>query len=239
MRHYAARWQAWVFKMEDHLNRMGYTDREEERILEVLGRGLLREFPNPSRRGCPPSDVLKRIASHDMPLSEAEKCLDHLGSCSPCYRDYLDLQAANRNRRRWALLAVAAGILLAILVMSRTLTSKHNELPSARTAVLDLSNRSVTRGVEQESPEAPLEMSRYASRWDIQLPLGSPDGPYEVRLTTVQGEQILAAGGIATINGGTTLLRIEVGLSKVGSGQYVLQIRRPTLGWNSYSLVVH
>ena len=225
--------------MEDHLNRMGYTDREEKSILEVLGRGLLREFPNPSRAGCPPSDVLKRIANHDMPLSEAEIWLDHLGSCSPCYRDYLDLQAANRNRRQWAVFAVAAGILLAILVMGRTLTSKHNELPSARTAVLDLSNRSVTRGVEEGSPEAPIEVSRYASRLDIQLPLGSPDGPYEVRLTTVQGEQILAASGIATINEGTTLLRIEVGLSQAGSGPYVLQIRRPTLGWNSYSLIVH
>ena len=170
------------------MNRMGYTDQEEERILEVLGRGLLREFPNPSRAGCPPSDVLKRIASHEMPLSEAEKWLDHLGSCSPCYRDYLDLQAANRKRRQWAFFGVAAGILLAILVMGRTLISKHNELPSARNAVLDLSNRSITRGVEQGSPEAPLEVSRYASRWDIQLPLGSPDGPYEVRLTTVQGE---------------------------------------------------
>jgi hypothetical protein len=225
--------------MEDHLNRMGYTDREEERILEVLGRGLLREFPNPSRTGCPPSGVLKRIASHDTPLCDAEKWLDHLGSCSPCYRDYLDLQAANRNRRQWVLFAAAAGILLAILVMGRTLISKHNELPSARTAVLDLSNRSFTRGVEQESPEAPLEVSRYASHWEIQLPLGSPDGPYEVRLTTVQGEQIFAASGVATITEGTTLLRIEVGLSQAGPGPYVLQIRRPKLVWTSYSLVVH
>ena len=84
-----------------------------------------------------------------------------------------------------------------------------------------------------------MEVSRYASRWDIQLPLGSPDGPYEVRLTTVQGEQIFAAGGVATITGGATLLRIEVGLSQVGPGPYVLEIRRPTLGWNSYSLIVH
>ena len=45
-------------QMEDHLNTMGYSDREEARILEVFSRGLLSEFPNPDRRGCPPSKEL-------------------------------------------------------------------------------------------------------------------------------------------------------------------------------------
>jgi hypothetical protein len=95
--------------MEDHLNTMGNWDREEARILAVFSRGLLREFPNPARQGCPLSDVLKRIASHEMPLSEAEERLDHLGSCSPCYRDYLYLQAANRKRLQWACLRSRQG----------------------------------------------------------------------------------------------------------------------------------
>ena len=67
---------------------VGYTTREGERILDALGRGLLWEFPNPSRTGCPPAEVLRSIASHNMPLTEAEKWLDHLCSCSPCYRDF-------------------------------------------------------------------------------------------------------------------------------------------------------
>jgi len=113
---------------------------------------------------------------------------------------------------------------------------KHNELPPADTAVLDLRNRSVTRGVEQTPAEAPLEVSRYVSHWDIQLPLGSPDGSYEVRLTTVQGEQIFAASGVAAITGGLTLLRVKVSLSSASPGLYVLQVRRPTLVLNSYSI---
>lgn len=225
--------------MEDQLNAMGYSDREEERILEALGGGLLREFPNPDRKGCPPSDVLKRIASHEMPLSEAEKWLDHLGSCSPCYRDYLDLRAASRKRLQGALFAAAAGILLSILVAGRTIFPKHNELlPAQTTAVLDLTNRSVARGLEQGPTEAPLEVSRYASQWDIQLPLGSSDGPYEVRVTTAKGKQIFAVKGVATIAGGITVLRVEAKLSSASPGLYVLQLREPTLAWNSYSLVV-
>jgi hypothetical protein len=82
--------------------------------------------------------------------------------------------------------------------------------------VLDLRNRSITRGAEQAKAEAPLPVNRYASHWDIQLPLGSPDGPYEVRLTTAKGGQVFAATGLATITGGITLLSVEVRLSSVG-----------------------
>lgn len=225
--------------MEDHLNTMGYSEREEARILEVFSRGLLREFPNPDRQGCPPSEVLKRIAGHEMPLSESEKWLDHLGSCSPCYRDFLDLQAAHRKRLHWALFAVAAGILLSILVVGRILFPRHHELPPApATAVLDLRNRSVTRGAEQSPAESPLEVSRYASQWDIQLPLGSEDGPYELRLTTERGEQVFATQGVATISGGITLLRVEASLSSTSPGQYLLQLREPTSVWNSYPVAV-
>jgi len=49
---------------------------EEQKLLDALGRGLLKEFPNPERSGCPGADVLKRIASRTMPLNEAEKWLD-------------------------------------------------------------------------------------------------------------------------------------------------------------------
>ncbi len=76
---------------------MGYSDSKEERILEVLGRGLLEEFPNPTRSGCPPTEVLKSIASHEMPLPEAEKWLDHLTTCSPCYRDFCQFRIAYRS----------------------------------------------------------------------------------------------------------------------------------------------
>jgi len=76
---------------------MGYSESDEERILKVLGRGLREEFPNPTLSGCPPSDVLKRIAGHEMPLSEAENWLDHLTSCSPSYLDFCQYQVAYRS----------------------------------------------------------------------------------------------------------------------------------------------
>jgi hypothetical protein len=80
--------------MEAILKAMGYFESDEERFLKVLGRGLLQEFPNPTRTGCPSAEVLKRIASHQLPLFEADKWLDHLTSCSPCYKDFCQFQVA-------------------------------------------------------------------------------------------------------------------------------------------------
>jgi hypothetical protein len=63
----------------ESMNAKGYSAREEQRLLDALGCGLLKEFPNPERSGCPGADILKRIAARTMPLNEAEKWPDHLG----------------------------------------------------------------------------------------------------------------------------------------------------------------
>src|SRR5713226_4572998 len=130
---------------EANLNGKGYSAQDERRILDALGRGLLKEFPNPERMGCPGPDTLKRIASRKMPLTEAEKWLDHLGSCSPCYRDFSQFRKAQELRRNRTLLAVAASILIAAGIAGWVLLQKHNEALVAQTAVLALRNRSVAR----------------------------------------------------------------------------------------------
>src|ERR1700687_1988045 len=98
---------------EATLNAKGYSVADERRILDVLARGLTKEFPNPERIGCPDADVLKKIASRKMPLSEAEKWLDHLGSCSPCYGDYSQVREGYEVRRKRTILAMAASVLIA------------------------------------------------------------------------------------------------------------------------------
>ena len=171
--------------MEVDLDAKGYSARDEKRILDVLGRGLLKEFPNPSRTGCPGPAVLKRIASHQMPLSEAEKWLDHLGSCSPCYGDFLGFQASYRRRRVQTVFAMVAGILIVASFVAWAVVRQQKQQPLvARTAVVDLRNRSVPRGAEANPNELPLEVSREARHLKVYLPLGSPEGPYEVRIAT-------------------------------------------------------
>lgn len=93
-----------------------YAAGEEKRILDILGRALLRDFPNPERIGCLDPALLKGIASHKVPLDQADRWLDHLTSCSPCYRDFVEFHEGFRRRRLLILVAVVASVLLAVAV---------------------------------------------------------------------------------------------------------------------------
>ena len=213
--------------------------RDEKHILDALGRGLLKEFPNPERTGCPGSDVLKKIASREMPLPQADKWLDHLGSCSPCYRDFLQFQAANRARRKQIQLAIAASFLIVASLVGWVVVRQQKQQPLvAQTAVLDLRNRSVPRGTEVNPDEPPLEVSREVRHLNVYLPFGSPEGPYEMRITRTAGSAILTTGGVASLKDGVTSIEAAVDLSSASSGRYVLQIRKPDSEWNSYPLLL-
>ena len=225
-------------RKEADLNGKTYSRSDERRILDVLGRGLLKDFPNPERIGCPGADVLKKIASHNMPLSEAQKWLDHLGSCSPCYADFKRFGEAFERQRRQRWLAAAAGILLAVGVLGWALLHKRNESFVAKTAVMDLRDRSVARGGEPNPGEQPLELSRAVKHLNVYLPLGSADGPYELRIARTTGSAIFTTNGVASLKDGVTLIEAAVDLSSASSGRYVLQIRRPNSEWNSYPLLL-
>ena len=212
--------------------------KDEKRVLDALGSGLLREFPNPERVGCPPSEVLKDMASHRVPLAEAENWLDHLGSCSPCYRDFSQFQKSYQLRRKRTLLAIAASILVCASIGGWALVRWHNRNEIAQVAVLDLRNWSVTRSVEPNPGVKPLEVNREASRLSILLPLGSSEGEYDVRIAKQSGELLMAATGVAKLGNGVTALQVAVNLSSVSPGSYVLQIRKADLEWNSYPLVL-
>ena len=221
---------------ENRLNAKGYSTRDERRLLDALGRGLLKDFPNPERSGCPGSEVLKRIASRTMPLDEAGKWLDHLGSCSPCYGDFSEFRKLHELRQKRNLLAIAASILVVGGIAGWVLLQRHNEPLVAQTVVLDLRNRSVARDTEPIPTEPPLEIPRNASHLDIYLPLGSSDGAYELRISTPKGTILFSGKGVAKVEQGATRLQIEVNILSAGHDLYVLQLQKAGSGWASYPL---
>jgi len=220
------------------LNAKGYSARDERRLLDALGRGLLEEFPNPDRSGCPDVDVLKRIASRTMPLNEADRWLDHLGSCSPCYSDFSEFRRAYESRRKRTLLAIAASILVAACIGGWSLLQRHNEGLVAQTALLDLRKRSLPRGTERNPPEPPLVLNRAARHWNVYLPLGSAEGTYEIRIVTDSGGLLLTATGEAKLVSGIASLPVDVNLGSKNLGRYNLEIRKNTGEWNSFPLVL-
>ena len=86
-------------------------------MLDALGRVLSKDFPNPDRVGCPNRDVLKGLASRKLSLAEAEPWMDHLGKCSPCFRDYTDLRRVEKRRRKLTYLGIAAVIVVACVAL--------------------------------------------------------------------------------------------------------------------------
>ena len=205
-------------------------------MLGVLGRGLQDEFPNPERIGCPGREIVAAIAAHKMPLSQAESYLDHLTSCSPCYRDFLQLQREHRQRRTRMIFAVAASVLIVAAIATWAAIRGHDNVQVAQSVVVDLRNHSMARGTEPLPSEPPLEISRSVSHLDIYLPLGSSDGPYDFRISTTRGEVLRTGSGFAKVQEGITALPVDVNLSSVSPDLYILQIRKVGSEWNSYSL---
>ena len=207
----------------------------EQRVLDVLERGLSREFPNPDRIGCPGSAVLRGIAFHKLRLSEVHQWMDHLSACSPCYQEFTQLrkQAVTQPRRLPVWLGAAAIVILTVTGWLSVRT--HYAVQGPETAVLDLRGISVTRGESSPQTNLPtLEVQRSAKHLVLDLPIGSAEGSYELELQSESGTQFLNATGTAQFNDGVAVLRVDVQFRDVSPGIYVLGLRQPGLEWVRY-----
>jgi hypothetical protein len=200
--------------------------------LDLLARGLSREFPNPQRVGCPGPAVLRSIALHKLPLSEADPWLDHLASCSPCFQEFAEIRkhTASQRKRTQMWLAAAAIVLLAVggwlWVRSR---------PSGQTAaavVLDLRGRAAARGDSTpQTSQPPLDVPRKARTLNLELPIGSNEGAYDVALLNPTGVELFRTSATAKLEDHIVVLSADVDLAGVPPGSYYLGVRQPGLEW--------
>jgi len=205
--------------------------------LDLLARGLSREFPNPRRVGCPGPAVIRSIALHRLPLSGADHWLDHLGSCSPCFQEFAEIrkQTARLRKRTQIWLAAAAVVLLAVGgwlgVRSR---------PSGQTvavAVLDLRGRTAVRGESRSDPGQPaLQILRSVRILNLQLPIGSNEGVYEVGLFSSTGAELLRTSATAKLEERVVVLRVGVDLVGLPQGKYSLGLRGSGPAWTRFPI---
>ena len=77
-----------------------------------------RAHPNPTREGCPPAELLMRLARRELPIDDP--AYDHFAKCSPCYVELRTIQQADADtnaasiKRRRQLFAAAAVLVLAV-----------------------------------------------------------------------------------------------------------------------------
>jgi hypothetical protein len=223
--------------------------REEERRFLELGRQVfLNDFPNPERKGCPGSGVLKLIAAGK--VADDDRWIDHCASCSPCYRELGEFRGAFARRRRVRVLSATAILIAAVcvgtwIVMNRGAKSHAGGIAENRTPagalekqVLDLRTRSSARS-DQAGPaqgQKPLELRRARTSLLIYLPMGSLPGKYDLEIAGGGNHYALGAKGIARIENGNTVLRVQLDLRKLTPGHCSLGIRQPPWDWRYYPL---
>lgn len=246
-------------------------DDEDRQFSQLLNRELAEGFPNPDRTGCPDSEFLQRVARHQVPISEVDPWIEHLGSCSECFGDFNRLKVASGVRRRWPVIlyAVAACVLLAsagmlwrqlrrgreettpVAVNSTTKPvvvasdgSRRQDAPNAGSDTkpfevsLNLA-RSNTRGEKSTNLSEMIRVPARLLRCRMTLPLGSSDGLYYVRVQRADLRGVpRTAQGNANISDGDVRLEVELDLSNVAAGGYLLSYRHDGESWHNVPFVI-
>src|ERR1700693_796550 len=211
---------------------------EEKRILDLLGRGLSRDFPNPQRVGCPDSAVLRGIALHKVPLSEADRWLDHFSSCSPCFQEFTQFRKQAVDRRRTQIWLAAAAVLI-FAVAGWFWVRSRPQVQTAVVVVLDLRGRTTVRGENPpETSQPPLEVPRNAKSLNLELPIGSNEGAYDVALLNPSGAELFRTSATAKLEDHIVVLKADINLAGIPPGSYSLSLRQPGLEWMRFPIRV-
>jgi hypothetical protein len=243
---------------------------EDRQFSQLLNRELAEGFPNPDRAGCPDTEFLQRVARHQVPISEIDPWIDHLGSCSECFGEFNRLKAASGARRRRVILyAATACIVLASVGFLWRYLGRGPGMPTpvagvaARNPPVVTGDQSARQDVastaaERKPFEVMLNLTRSATRGEkslddsqmirvparllecrMTLPFGSSDGLYNVRVQrTVRSEILKTAQGTAAINDGDVRLDVELDLSNMLAGRYVLSYRHAGESWHRAPIVI-
>ena len=224
-------------------------DARFNRLKRQLQDAILKNYPNPERKGCPGEAVVKDLAARPLDDSlEGDPHWQHVTHCSECYREFLGFRTeirrkatARRARIGVALGAVAvlifAGVFFALRESTRAKRPQKVEL-AFRRRVVDLEGRAVTRSQKGSEETKPLVLEREPEELTIRLPFGSVEGSYEVQIVRSAGNPLLSAAGQAKMENGTTALTARMDLSKLEPGSYFMCVRRVPWDWTCYPVIV-
>lgn len=112
--------------------------------------------------------------------------------------------------------------------------------PSGQTAVvavLDLRGRTAVRGEStSEAGQPPLQVRRSVRSLNLELPIGSNEGAYEVALFNSTGAELLRTSATAKLEDHVVVLRVGVDLAGVPQGSYSLGVRQSGLEWTWFPI---
>ena len=210
---------------------------EEHEILELFSKSALNDYPNPERTGCPGANFLKRLATNRKSIPISDPRLSHVVHCSPCFREFTQFKNEPRNRSQRRNLMVVLGGIAALLIIGVWLTnvptqSKSGIGKTAMMAELNLQDRSIVRGLPNETEkEQLLQIPHGNLKLTVLLPFGSEAGTYEVQILRDVQRPLITSPGHATIIDGTTRLNVGLDTSELPIGQYLIGVHRLPFDW--------
>ena len=68
-----------------------------ERLRTAVQEGILRDYPNPEREGCPENGLIREVAFREELVKDA--AWQHITHCSPCYAEFLKFKEEWRQAR--------------------------------------------------------------------------------------------------------------------------------------------
>jgi hypothetical protein len=206
---------------------------DEARLVSFARSYLGASFPNPERIGCPPLEMLRRLA--EQPTSANLSITEHLGGCSPCFQQYQELLAKTRtglkaeharpHRLRLVFAGIAGAVLVLFLFVWYIVRPLDSRLP--KEAVLDLRDGFISRGADRSPADALLRLRRVTNRVLIYLPIGA-EGSYRLDVLDDTNTLIATTAGSTETEGSLILLSVPLNLSRERPGVYVFELRRPT-----------
>ncbi|MGO8786510.1 MAG: hypothetical protein ACLQVL_03885 [Terriglobia bacterium] len=215
--------------------------REETRFLKAAQRVLLQGgFPNPERTGCPEESILKAMASREVSPDKVMDWIEHVGMCSPCFREYTELRQRVVWRRRAAYLSMAAAVIIVILSLGwwRWRSGQATLITGRFQIVADMRNRLMLRG-EQGPGNRPLVFQRGYDDVSFYLPEGSKAGNYDVAIFHQEPTEPLASTtGAAKMEYDKTIIKVTLDLSRIAPGDFLVGIRLPGTDWSYYPVVL-
>jgi hypothetical protein len=217
-----------------------------DRLKKQLQDSILRDYPNPERKGCPGGAVLRELAVRPLDRAvEEDPHWHHVTHCSECYREFLAFNQSFRSAAKeqrpmlvWSTAVAAVALIVAGLVGMQQgwiLPKRPQNAELAyvkRTIVVPSGERSASAAEDR-----PISLERLPVDLTVELPIGSKAGTYELQLK-MHDRVIISAGGNAEIRNGTTAFTARMNLSDIEPGDYSMVIRQVSQDWNLYPVIV-
>jgi hypothetical protein len=222
-----------------------------DRLKKQLQNSILRDYPNPKRRGCPGNAALRVLARRPLDDSiEGEPNWQHVTHCAECYQEFLDFRAGMKQRQKYQRFGIGLAVAAAVVAVATVVILANRQGAGPRPLhpqiaeliysprFVDLEGLSMTRSEKGREEKKPILLGREPEALTIRLPIGSKAGTYEARLWKIADRPLLSVNGEAKIEDGVTLLTMRVDLRSYEPGKYFFAVRQAPWDWTSCPAVI-